>query len=246
MRRRVGSIAGLIRYPVKSMRGVPVPAADAGWHGLDGDRRLAMRRLDDRGGFPWLTASRLPALLQYTPIDDAAPAATHPAQVRTPDGRAYAVYDPALADELGDRIGDRLEMVHLNRGIFDEANLSIISRATVAALCAAASLPADVRRFRPNVLIDLDGDEPFAEDQWVGGRVTFGDTEEAAAAVVTHRDLRCAMVNYDPDTALASPQLLRTIGRAHASCAGVYATITRPGRLRVGQSLYVSDGTTGR
>lgn len=47
------------------------------WHGLngdgprigpEGDLRLAFRKIGDRGGFPWLTASNLPELLQFTPV----------------------------------------------------------------------------------------------------------------------------------------------------------------------------------
>ena len=51
----------------KSMRGEPLDNAALGWHGLDGDRRLAFRRPDERGGFPWLTASKLPDLILFTP-----------------------------------------------------------------------------------------------------------------------------------------------------------------------------------
>jgi uncharacterized protein YcbX len=46
----IGRIEAIFRYPVKSMRGEPLDAANLGWHGLDGDRRLAFRRLDERGG----------------------------------------------------------------------------------------------------------------------------------------------------------------------------------------------------
>lgn len=46
----------LFRYPVKSMGGERIEVANLGWHGIDGDRRLAFRRMDDRGGFPWLSA----------------------------------------------------------------------------------------------------------------------------------------------------------------------------------------------
>jgi uncharacterized protein YcbX len=38
---RVGEVEALFHYPVKSMRGEPLDVADLGWHGLDGDRRLA-------------------------------------------------------------------------------------------------------------------------------------------------------------------------------------------------------------
>ena len=51
----IGHVEAIFRYPVKSMAGERLEVANLGWHGLDGDRRLAFRRMDDRSGFPWLT-----------------------------------------------------------------------------------------------------------------------------------------------------------------------------------------------
>lgn len=61
----IGEVAALYRYPVKSMAGQSLRTADLGWYGCTGDRRLALRRVDDRGRFPWLTASKLPELILY-------------------------------------------------------------------------------------------------------------------------------------------------------------------------------------
>ena len=63
----IGHVEAIFRYPVKSMGGERLEVAKLGWHGLDGDRRLAFRRIDDRSGFPWLTASKLPDLLLFAP-----------------------------------------------------------------------------------------------------------------------------------------------------------------------------------
>ena len=63
----IGHVEAIFRYPVKSMRGQRLEVANLGWHGLDGDRHLALRRMDNRSGFPWLTASRLPDLLLFAP-----------------------------------------------------------------------------------------------------------------------------------------------------------------------------------
>ncbi len=63
----IGHVEAIFRYPVKSMGGERLEVANLGWHGLDGDRRLAFRRMDDRSGFPWLTASKLPDLLLFAP-----------------------------------------------------------------------------------------------------------------------------------------------------------------------------------
>src|SRR5687768_3100895 len=56
----VGHVEAIFRYPVKSMGGERLEVATVGWHGLEGDRRLAFRRMNDRSGFPWLSASTLP------------------------------------------------------------------------------------------------------------------------------------------------------------------------------------------
>jgi MOSC domain-containing protein len=63
----IGDIEAISRYPVKSMRGESLAAATLGWHGVDGDRRFALRRLDGQSDFPWLTASKLPDLIRFTP-----------------------------------------------------------------------------------------------------------------------------------------------------------------------------------
>ena len=63
----IGHVEAIFRYPVKSMAGERLEVANLGWHGLEGDRRLAFRRIDDRGGFPWLTAGKLPDLLLFVP-----------------------------------------------------------------------------------------------------------------------------------------------------------------------------------
>src|SRR5205814_7750733 len=93
----IGRIEAIFRYPVKSMRGEPLDAATLGWHGLDGVRRLAFRRLDDRGGFPWLSASKLPELILFTPErrEDGDGEAL-PTHVRTPEGEEMPLFGEAL------------------------------------------------------------------------------------------------------------------------------------------------------
>jgi uncharacterized protein YcbX len=246
MTTRVGQIAALFRYPVKSMRGERLDVVTAGWHGLHGDRRLGLRRINDRGGFPWLTASKLPALLCFAPErqeTSSAGAGELPTHVRTPGGDALPLFGPDLAEDIGRRHGAPVEMVYLDRGIFDEASVSLITSATVDALGQLAALPADVRRYRPNVLVATSRSLPFEEDDWVGGVLSFGEAADAAAVYVTNRDVRCSMVNYDPDSAVATPELLRCIARGRGNTAGVYATVVRRGTLTIGQPiLFTREG----
>src|SRR3954463_5198143 len=92
----LGEIESLFLYPVKSMRGVPCTDATLGWHGLDGDRRFAFRRLRGTSGFPWLTASKLPELILFAPhrIEDGS-AGDLPTHVRTPDGADMPLFGDA-------------------------------------------------------------------------------------------------------------------------------------------------------
>jgi MOSC domain-containing protein len=236
---KIGEVQALFRYPVKSMRGEPLEVADLGWHGVDGDRRLAFRRVDYRGGFPWLTASKLPELILFAP-QRRGPAAEGdlPLHVRTPDGEELATFGHDLANEVGRRHGSRVEMMHLNRGIFDEASISVITSATVGEIGRLASQPSDVRRFRPNIVIASERSVAFEEDEWVGGVLSFGETDGGPAIAVVNHDERCSMVNLDPDSAGQNAEVLRAIVRVRDNKAGVYCTVTRRGRLTVGQPIF--------
>jgi uncharacterized protein YcbX len=239
MRIKIGEVEALLRYPVKSMSGEALEVAELGWHGLDGDRRLAFRRIDDRGGFPWLTATRLPELILFAPVRRG-PAVNGnlPTHVRTPEGVELAVFGRELAADVGRRHGSPVEMTHLNRGIFDEAGISVITSTTVGEVGMLAAQRPDVRRFRPNILIASLRSVPFEEDAWVGGVLSFGEAGEAAAVAITNRDERCSMVNFDPDSARPAAEILKTIVRVRDNKAGVYGTVTRRGRLATGQPVF--------
>ena len=234
----IGEIEAIFRYPVKSMRGEPLVAATLGWHGLEGDRRLAFRRLDERGGFPWLTASKLPDLILFTPQQrEDANGQALPTHVRTPEGDEMPLFGEALAAEVGRRYGAPVEMMQLKHGIFDDASISVITSATVGEIGRLAGRSADVRRFRPNIVVRSTRAVPFEEDEWLGGVLMFGKADDAPAVTVTMRDARCAMVNIDPDGGSPAPEVLKAVVRANQNNAGIYATVTRIGRLAVGQPI---------
>jgi uncharacterized protein len=240
----IGHVEALFRYPVKSMAGERLETATLGRHGLDGDRRLAFRRMDNRGGFPWLTASKLPELLRFAPVrrEDRADGdlLTH---IRTPEGAEMPVFSEDLAAEIEHRYGASVQMMQLKRGIFDEVSLSVIALDTVYEISRLAGVGPDVRRFRPNVVVRLLRSLPFREDEWLGGVLSFGEEDDAPAIAVTMRDERCAMVNLDPDSATSTPEVMKAIVRRNENYAGIYGTVTRVGRLAVGQTLFLRAAT---
>jgi uncharacterized protein YcbX len=239
----IGHVEAIFRYPVKSMGGERLEAAQLGWHGLDGDRRLAFRRIDDRSGFPWLSASRLPDLLLFTPRRREEGAEGElPTHVRTPDGSEWPVFGEDLAREIGRRLGAPVQMMQLKHGIFDEASVSVIALDTMHEIGRLAGQSPDVRRFRPNVVVRLHRSGPFQEDEWVGGALSFGEGVDAPAIAVTMRDVRCSMVNFDPESARPAPEMLKAVVRANQNNAGIYGAVTRIGRLAVGQALFFTTG----
>ena len=245
----IGHVEAIYQYPVKSMGGERIEEANLGWYGLEGDRRLAFRRMDDRSGMPWLTASKLPDLVLFAPqrLEDGAQGdIVLPSHIRTPDGVEMPVFGKDLAKEVGRRYGAPVEMMQLRHGIFDEASISLIASDTVREIGRLAGRSLDVRRFRPNVVVRLLRPIPFQEDDWLGGVLSFGEGDDAPAIAVTMRDERCSMVNLDPDSASPAPEVMKVVVRANQNNAGIYGAVTRTGQLAVGQTIFLSATTEKR
>ena len=157
--------------------------------------------------------------------------------MRTPDGDDLPICGEALAAEIARRFGRPVQMMHLKHGIFDDATISVIAADTVDEIGRLSGPPADVRRFRPNILVRATGAAPFHEEGWVGGVLTFGDALDAPAIAVTMPDVRCGMVNIDPDGGPPAPEVLKAVVRANQNRAGIYGTVIRTGRIEVGQPI---------
>lgn len=238
--RKLGPISAIFRYPVKSMAGESLDVARLGWHGIEGDRRFAFRRITDKSNFPWLSASKLPELILYKPFGlDSNSAEPLPTHVRTPDGKDYELRSDELREEISSRLGSDVELMNLNHGIFDESPLSVISLGTVRGIERESGRQVDLRRFRPNIVLEPNGAEPFEEDRWVGRTLMFG--EGGAVIGVTMKDERCVMVNLDPDTAEKDSLVMTTVVRLNENYAGVYGTVVNAGELRVGQVVTLEE-----
>ena len=226
----VGRVAGLWRYPVKSMAAEYLDDAEVSWHGLAGDRRWAFIRDGQvRSGFPWLTIREQPELVRYRPrfTDPARPDASRTV-VHTPSGREFDVADPALATEFGAGV----RVIKQNRGVFDTMPLSLLSTQTLTSLGRLIGTDLAPDRFRPNLLVEaIRGD--FPEDAWVGRILRIGGLRMR----VDQRDKRCVMVTVDPVTLLRDPAILRAIARERDGQLGVYGSTVEPGRVAVGDPV---------
>jgi len=220
------------------MAGTVTESAFLGWHGLDGDRRFAFRRVGDIGGFPWLSASRLPELLLYKPmgLDDSSgePIPTH---VRTPAGASIELPSTKLNAEITRLFNNDVELMRMKHGVFDEAVVSVISLATISGIGREAGLDLDRRRFRANIVVETEKSDTFHEEEWIGGVLVFGDSDPRPAVSVTLPDERCMMINLDPETAAQDSRVMKTVVRLNKNYAGVYATVVRRGTIRIGDRV---------
>jgi uncharacterized protein len=233
--RPVGRVVGLWRYPVKSMAAEPLPEVEVSWHGFAGDRRWAFIRDGvPQSGFPWLTLRERPNMSHYLPsFADPTQPDKSPTIVRTPAGVVHDVTDPALAAELWPG-GARA--IKQNRGIFDTFPLSLITTQTIARLGETVGTPLDVKRFRPNILVEAADAAPFQEDDWVGCVLQVG----GMAMRVDKRDGRCVVITIDPVTTERNPAILRAVARNREGCVGIYGSTVTPGRVAIGDEVGVS------
>jgi uncharacterized protein YcbX len=238
---RVGRVVGLWRYPVKAMAGEPLAEAEVSWHGLAGDRRWAFIRPGAiASGFPWLTLRERGDLQRYRPtlLEPARPDAS-PISVRTPAGVDFDIADPELAAELGPGV----RIIKQDRGVFDTFPLSLVSRRTIERLGELVAMSLDARRLRPNILVETDCREPFAEDDWVGSVLRIGGLRLR----IDKRDGRCAVITIDPENGERAPEILRTVARDRQGCLGVYGSTVGPGRVALGDAVVIEapEATSG-
>jgi uncharacterized protein YcbX len=227
----VARVVEVWRYPVKSMAGERLESAEVSWQGLAGDRRWSFVRPGrSHTGFPWLTIRQQPQLHHYRPtLVEPERADRSAVTVQDPDGQVYAVDDPALAARLGQGVW----AIKHDRGTFDAFPVSLVTRQGLAALGRRVGTEVDVRRFRPNLVLDAPGTEEFPEDRWLGRLLRVG----TAVVRVDQPVERCAMVNVDPDSLARNADVLRTIAQQRALDFAVYGSTVIPGTVRPGDPV---------
>ena len=209
-------VAGLWRYPVKSLAGERLPATTVTTDGVAGDRLVQVH-----GPEGVRTSRKHYRLLGLRGTLD-------------PEGRA-------LINDLPWDSAEALALVKTAAG--DDAWLEAddgperfdILPLLVATDGAVAAFGRDVRRLRPNILVG--GVEGLDETHWPGTSLYIGD-------VVVRLDSlrgRCPMTTVDPDTLDRDPEVLRDIGRRFGGRLALNADVVRGGTIRVGEAVTLSS-----
>jgi hypothetical protein len=95
----------------------------------------------------------------------------------------------------------------------------------------------DRRRFRPNIYIESEAQcGGFVEDSWLGGALNIGGAVRLDGFQPTVWCVTSMLAQQDLPRDLS---VLRTTAQHHRGCLGVYANVTRPGLLQVGDVAYL-------
>ncbi len=277
----VGRIAGIWRYPVKSMGGERLEAGDLTPRGLLGDRAWGLVDVETgrvvSAKRPRRWAGILDASAEF--LSPPSPAATAPdVRIGLPDGTEGASTDPATLEghlsryfgrdvrlrnvppreasfeyhwpdmeglvRKGRTYRDEITRTVMPPGtFFDGAALLVLTTASLARL--REQVPGamiEAARFRPNLVIELTGDDAgFPEERWVGRTLRIGRT---ARIRVTGPCLRCVMVTLAQGDLPEDRRILQTVFRRNAGNVGVNAAIERPGPIRTEDPVWL-EGSEG-
>jgi uncharacterized protein YcbX len=156
--------------------------------------------------------------------------------------------DTVVPSKIGAALFDELGMPSpLPPGSFlDAFPLSVLTTSTLAQLnTLRPETNFDLRRFRMNFIVNSER-PGFVENEWIGRQVGVGDRVQLMVAMA---DPRCVMTTLPQDGLPNDVEVLRTLVKhnrlqvgelGRLPCAGVYAVVAAPGRVRVGDQVVSS------
>lgn len=237
-----GRLDSLVRYPVKSLAGERVDRANVTTRGLEHDRAWAVYTAAGGIGSGKTTRRfrRVDGLLQWSArISGDVP------DVTAPDGRTWRADSAGLARALSDDLGQDLSVrPETDVRHHDDAPVHVLTTASVRALGRRLGTSLDHRRFRANLLVDVDSggagpeddgpEHAWPEDDWLGRTLAVGDVVLRLTAPMP----RCVMVNAAQPGLTEDRRVLRALADRGLHL-GLMAEVVVPGVVRTGDRVLV-------
>jgi uncharacterized protein YcbX len=216
------------RYPVKAMGGESLASAALDARGLVGDRAYAVVDADGK----LATGKHSRRFRRRDEVFEFA-SRTTPDGVRVSGrGGDWAVPGEELDLAMSEAIGDAVRVLpETTTPYFDAEAVSVIGTASLAWCRDRLGVDADRRRIRPNLVVETD--EPFVEETWA--TVEIGDV----TLRVVERIERCRMIDIAQEGLPREGRWLKALTQAREMNLGVYADVTQPGALAVGDEVRV-------
>ena len=229
------TVVEIRRYPVKSMGGESLQRVEIDRRGMVGDRAYAV--VDGEGRFAAGKDSR--RFRRRDEVFEYAASRAPDGTVRVSRGEAHwTATGTALDAELSDRFGDAVQVLPENgESHFDARSVSIVGTATLEWCARELGVDADRRRLRTNLILETA--EPFEEESWVGRDLEFGSVGRSVRLSVVERVERCRTIDLAQDGVTTTTAWLKALRSTRELCVAVYADVTAPGPVRVGDVVRV-------
>ena len=143
--------------------------------------------------------------------------------------------DESIDRELFEVLGQPVTLaVEQKVSHFDAGSLHLVTSASLKWLQSLLTNSIiDERRFRPNFLIKLPG-ENLVEHQWIGKKLKIGRELEVKITGLTER---CTMVSFQQQELCQDLEIIKTIRQNSNLNFGVYAKVLKEGVARVGDRV---------
>lgn len=236
----LGRIAEIWRYPVQSMRGERLDAAELTNGGVVGDRTFGL--VDPESG-QVVSSAQGKRKWRGIVMLGARFAAGGTVEILLPDGRRLTNGQPDIDARLAELLGAPVHLAdRAAEGVRSDYGYEPLHLLTTASLRQFAGHHPEGRfepaRFRPNLVFDLGDEMGFVEQGWIGRRFRIGDGVEIR---ISEHCVRCVMTTLPQGDLPHDPEILQTVNKRNGSHAGVYAAVTTPGRIRVGDPVRALD-----
>lgn len=247
---KVGEIAALWRYPVRSLRGEQRHELEIGLDGVLGDRRygiadpeIAELVSSAQGKRRWRSlvtmSARYDGALRDIGLGDGA--TPPPVVIETADGATLRSDDADADLRLAQILGRPARLVRDGtvKAPYDYAPVHLLTTATLAAF--ATHYPAsrfEPARFRPNIMLDTGTLEGFVESGWIGRVLAVGNH---LRLVVKEHCVRCVMTTLAQGDLPQDPAILQVVNETNGTHAGIYADVTKMGTVSEGDPVLLLD-----
>lgn len=204
----IGRIAGIWRYPVKSLAAEALDCATVSADGLEGDRRAQL-------------------------VVESGHARVGKAYRGKEHDRLHTLADVAVAIAAAAERGVTARVAADGRYFDDDAPVSIVFDTWIAQAERALGLALDPLRWRPNFYVRAVAGFDDAEEALLGAALTAGDVRLRVRDTIK----RCVVPTYDVQGGTAEPAVLRWVARHRGNVMGIYCEVESAGTVRGGDAV---------
>jgi uncharacterized protein YcbX len=229
-------LAEIWRYPVSTLGGERLAAADLTAAGLAGDRRYGL--YDEATGEPsaphrqkrWRQAPQASARFNGVGVEVSLDRCHWHA------GKEVAA---VLSEHLGFHVSLRPYAAQNAKKLYEPSPIHLVTTASLRAL--AKIIPdsiIDVRRFRPSLVVDIPDTDDFIEQTWLGRHIRVGQT----MLRVTEPCVRCPFTSLGQGPEIPFDKNVHgAITQKADSHFGIYCDVVTPGPLRTGDPVVLES-----